>query len=255
MTLSLLPTASASVSLIASAAPRGMGLSPVPSAAAWPCAAVLIALAARSAARLLADRASVDPELPGCGRTSSSGDAVHLAMAAGMVAMVVPLGVPAVVLAVFFTATTAVGAFHWLLRIYRRRTALRRGAAPACRPAHAMEPHHLIVGLAMVAMAARMRGSGEQAVAHMNTAHMNTAQMNMAQMNMTGVSMSSVWLDLSTLSLIYIWTAVLVLGAGLARAVSGQPAPSGGAAVLSASVTVYACELTMTVVMGLMLLG
>jgi hypothetical protein len=48
---------------------------------------------------------------------------------------------------------------------------------------------------------------------------------------------------------------VLFLGAGLMKVLSGRPAPSGAAALLAAPMTVYACELAMAVVMGLMLLG
>jgi hypothetical protein len=62
---------------------------------------------------------------------------------------------------------------------------------------------------------------------------------------------------LAALALVYVWTAVVVLGAGLARSARLQ-APTAvptGWGLLGAPVTVYACELTMTVVMGLMLLG
>jgi Domain of unknown function (DUF5134) len=222
-----------------------VGLSPIPPVVGWSCAAVLLLLAGRSAARLVADRAAIDPNLPACGRTSRTGDAVHLAMAAGMVAMVVPLDVPAFVLAAFFAVTTAAGVGTWLLRVYRRRVALRRGTVPACRPAHAMEPHHLIVGLAMAAMAAMSAGVRQDAA--------KPGMVGMA--DMTGISMSSAWLGVNALALVYVWAAVLVLGARLAKTASAQPAPTGTAAVLSAPVTIYACELAMTVVMGLMLLG
>jgi hypothetical protein len=214
----------------------------IPPVAAWSCAAVLLALAARSAARLLADRAPADPAVSGCGRTSRTGDAIHLATSAGMAAMVVPIGLPPLVLVTFFSVTTAFVAGSWLLRVTRRQFALRRGVAARCRPAHALEPHHVLVGLAMVVMALRMSGSGRTA---------SGGAMN----GMAGMTASSGSLNLSTLALIYVWVAVLFLGAGLAKAASAQPAPSGAVAVLAAPVTVYACELAMTVVMGLMLLG
>jgi hypothetical protein len=69
-----------------------------------------------------------------------------------------------------------------------------------------------------------------------------------------GMPASASWLSLGTLSLLYVWAAVLVLGGGLVKAVTARPVPSGAVAILAAPVTVYACELAMTVVMGLMLL-
>jgi hypothetical protein len=214
----------------------------IPPVAAWSCAAVLLALAARSAARLLADRAPGDSAVPGCARTSRTGDAIHLVTTAGMVAMVVPLGLPPLALVAFFSATTAFVAGSWLLRVTRRHLALRRGVAAPCRPAHALEPHHVLVGLTMIVMAMRMTSSGATEPAA-------------AMSGMPGMAASSSWLSLGTVSLIYVWVAVLFLGGGLAKAASAQPAPSGTVAVLAAPVTVYACELAMTVVMGLMLLG
>lgn len=215
-----------------------VGLSAFPAAAAWPSAAVLVALAARSAARLAADRAPADPNVPGCGLTSRTGDAIHLAMAAGMVPMVVPLGVPSGVLLGFFSAITAVVAGAWLRRIARRRIAALRGALVPCRSAHALEPHHVITGLAIVLMAA---GTGMAADTGMSV--------------MPGMAGSSPWLAVSTLALIYTWTAVVFLGGGLAKAAAAQPLPTSTVALLAAPVTVYTCELAMTVVMGLMLLG
>lgn len=215
-----------------------VGLSALPATAAWPSAAVLLALAARSAARLAADRTPADRNVPGCGLTSRTGDAIHLAMAAGMVPMVLPLGVPASVLLGFFSATTAVVAGAWLRRIARRRIAALRGALVPCRPAHALEPHHVITGLAMVLMAA---GTGMTPATGMSA--------------MPGMAASSPWLAVSTLASIYTWTAVVFLGSGLAKAATAQPLPSSTVALLAAPVTVYTCELAMTVVMGLMLLG
>jgi hypothetical protein len=221
-----------------------VGPSAIPPPAGWSCAAVLLALAARSAARLLADRTAADPAAPGCSRTSRAGDAVHLVTAVGMAVMVlrVPLGPPPAALVGFFAATTAYVAGTWLLRLSRRRLAERRGTVAPCRPAHALEPHHVVVGLAMIVMAARMTDSGSAG-----------AMSGMA--GMAGMDASASWLSLGTLSLVYVWVAVLFLGSGLAKAASAQPAPNGTVAVLAAPVTVYACELAMTVVMGLMLLG
>jgi hypothetical protein len=215
------------------------GSAMIPSAVAWSCAAVLLVLAVRSAARLLADRAPADPGVPGCALTSRTGDAVHLVTSAGMIAMLLPLGLPPLALVAFFSAVTAFVAGSWVLRVTKRQLALRRGGTAACRPAHALEPHHVVVGLAMIVMAARTADSGSAGV----------------MSGMAGMGASSGWAGLGTLSLIYVWAAVLVLGGGLAKAASMQPAPTGTAAVLAAPVTVYACELAMTVVMGLMLLG
>ncbi|HZP53084.1 DUF5134 domain-containing protein [Actinocrinis sp.] len=220
-----------------------LGLSMLPAAAAWPSAAVLVALAVRSAARLAADRAPADPGLPACGLTSRTGDAVHLAMAAGMVPMLVPLGVPPVALLAFFGATTAFVAGTWLRGSARRRLAAWRGAAVQCRPAHALEPHHVIVGLAMIVMAWHM-DAGTSAMPG-----------GAAMATMPGTTASADQLLVSTLALIYTWTAVVILGGGLAKAATARPLPTDPVALLAAPVTIYTCELAMTVVMGLMLLG
>lgn len=243
------PLAQLIAPLAVSAAPSPiMGLSALPAAAAWPSAALLVALAARSAARLAADRAPADPNVPGCSRTSRTGDAIHLAMAAGMAAMVMPLGVPSSLLIGFFAATTAVVAGAWLRRVVRRKVAARRGALVPCRPAHALEPHHVIIGLAMVLMAA---GAGMTA----NTGMAGSGIAGSGMTAMPGMAASSHWLAVSTLALIYTWTAVVFLGGGLAKAAAAQPLPTSPVALLAAPVTVYTCELAMTVVMGLMLLG
>ena len=95
----------------------------------------------------------------------------------------------------------------------------------------------------MIVMAARMNGS-------------STAAGSMPGMaGMAGMSTSASWLSLGTLSLLYVWAAVFVLGGGLVKAVTTRPVPNDAVAILAAPVTVYACELAMTVVMGLMLLG
>lgn len=78
---------------------------------------------------------------------------------------------------------------------------------------------------------------------------------NTAMSAMPGMAASSSWLSVGTLALIYTWTAVAFLGAGLVKAASVRPVPTGAVALLAAPVTIYTCELSMTVVMGLMLLG
>jgi hypothetical protein len=201
---------------------------------AWLSACVLGALFARSVARLLTDRASSRPGGPNCGRTSRLGEVTHAAMALGMAGMVLPVGLPAVLLVGFFAVVTTVVAGSWAVRWARLLVAHHRDVPPPCPPAHALEPHHIIVGLAMAAMAARVRGG-----------------MQARGMEAMGGSPD----ELGVLSLAYIWIAVLLLGLRMARAVSAQPPTVGAAAMLSAPAVVYACELAMTVVMGLMLLG
>ena len=221
----------------------------------WFCVIVLLGLAARSAARLVSDRASADPDAPTCGLTSRVGDVVHLAMTAGMVAMLVPLGLPPIVLTAFFSAATAFSAGGWLRRVWRRRLATSRGGVVPCRPAHALEPHHLIVGLAMIVMAARTgAGSGLGTAGAVGMTGM-PGMPGTAGMPATATGFASAsWFSLGTLSLLYVWVAVLVLGGGLVKAVTRRPVPNDAVAILAAPVTVYACELAMTVVMGLMLL-
>lgn len=235
--------------------PTGMGGAAVPLLTLWSCVIVLLALAARSAARLVSDRTPADPTAPTCSLTSRVGDVVHLTMAGGMVAMVVPLGLPPIALITFFCATTAFSARAWLRRVLRRRLAIWRGGVAPCRPAHALEPHHLIIGLAMIAMAARMNGPGLGSLGSgLGTGSGSGAGSMVGMSGMTGMAASASWLSLGTLSLIYVWVAVLVLGAGLVKAVTTRPVPNDTVAILAAPVTVYACELAMTVVMGLMLL-
>ncbi len=243
------------------------GMSPVPPLAAWCCTAVLLALAVRSAARLLADRAPADPAVPGCSLTSRGGDAIHLVTSVGMAVMVVPVAfvsdsAMAIALLALFSATTAYVLGAWLARVLRRTFAVRRGGGARCRPAHALEPHHVIVGLAMIAMVARMLGTnagyGSGAVPGSGSGPAGVMAAMPGMQGMAGMpdgSSGTLWLTLGTLSLLYVWTAALCLGAGLAKAAIAQPAPNGAAAVLAAPVTVYACEVAMTVVMGLMLLG
>ena len=219
-----------------------MGGAAVPLLTLWSCVIVLLALAARSAARLLSDRVPTGPDAPACGLTSRVGDVIHLTTASGMVVMMVPLGFPPMALAAFFSATTTFSGGAWLRRVWQRRLAASRGGVAPCRPAHALEPHHLIIGLAMIGMAARGSAAGSA-----------IGMTGMA--GMAGMATSASWLSLSTLSLIYVWAAVLVLGGGLVKAASTRPVPDGTVAILAAPVTVYTCELAMTVVMGLMLLG
>jgi hypothetical protein len=229
----------------------------------WLCVVALAALAARSLTRLAADfassrRALSDHSAPSCGRTSRVGEALHAAMALGMAAMVaapVTAGSTYTFEAYFGLGAAAEGGV-WAARAVRRRAARLRGGVAPCRPAHALEPHHAVVGLVMVLMAARMSGAGPGGGAMLS--------MSAPMASMPGMTAGSggVGAALATLALLYVWLAVVVLGGGLGKSALAQPASpqssSGlpaGLALLGAPVTVYACELTMTVVMGLMLLG
>jgi hypothetical protein len=204
----------------------------------WSCVCVLVALFTRSAVRLLTDRQRADAVVPGCGRTSRVGEVTHGAMALGMAAMLMPSGVPGAALVVFFSANTAIVAGWWALRVTRSASARRRGIASPCLPAHSLEAHHVVVGLAMITMAVRP-----------------SEAMHMA--GMAGTQLGGLPLGVGVLSLMYVWIAVLLLGIGMSRVVHRQPVLTSAntAAVLGAPVTVYACELVMTLVMGLMLLG
>lgn len=216
----------------------------------WLCVAVLSALAARSLARLAADRTAA-----GCARTSRVGEASHAAMALGMAAMAAvsaadaPAAVSPSAFEVYFAALAAFAGGAWLVRPVRRAAARRRGSDAPCRPAHALEPHHAAVALAMVVMAAQMRPHGGAAGGAMASMPGMAAASGSAAGNGLGAG-------LGVLALAYVWAAVVVLGLGLARsAIPPTPSAPGGLALLGAPATVYACELTMTVVMGLMLLG
>jgi hypothetical protein len=171
-------------------------------------------------------------------------------MALGMAAMVIMPNTADATRAFesYFGLGAAVEGGVWVARAMRRRSARLRGAAVPCRPAHALEPHHAVVGLVMVLMAAHMSGAAPAA----------GAMLAMASMPGMTAGPGGVGAALATIALLYIWAAVIVLGAGLAKSALARSAElklPAGLALLGAPVTVYACELTMTVVMGLMLLG
>jgi hypothetical protein len=200
---------------------------------------------------------------PGCTRTSRVGEASHAAMALGMAAMAAVPATGAVagaaprVFEAYFAALAAFVGGAWLVRAARRAVSRLRGTAVPCRPAHALEPHHVAVGLAMVVMAAQMAPGRAASISGAPVSGASTSSAAMASMpGMTGASSGGLGAALTALALVYVWTAVVVLGVGLAKSAAPRGSPSpGGLALLGAPVTVYACELTMTVVMGLMLLG
>jgi hypothetical protein len=252
--------------------------------ATWLCVTLLVALAGRSVAHLaLARGAGRAPAA--CSADSRAGDLAHAAMALGMAAMVLPTAIPALAFELYFGAMSAFSAGGWTRRVLRRRLALRRGEPPPCAPAHALEPHHLVVGLAMVAMAAGMSasagGSGASVMAGMA---------GMPGMGAGPSASGPLALALDAASL-YVWIAAAVLGAGLMRVMAAGPVvpvlraegpgadglravgmsvgrmgangarvggvegPGAVAGVLGAPAVAYGCEIAMTVVMGVMLLG
>jgi hypothetical protein len=258
----------------------------------WLCVAILAALVARSLTRLAIDfagpssltraaarragalrRRSIsksdsalsrgiqsDRSAPACARTSRVGEALHAAMALGMAAMViapVTSGV-AYALEAYFGIGAAVEGGVWAARAMRRRTARLRGGVVSCRLAHSLELHHAVVGLAMVLMAAHMSGGATLLMSSASMDSVSMSSQSMASMPGMAAGPGGIGTALATLALLYIWVAVVVLGGGLAKSALAQPASPklpAGLALLSAPVTFYACELTMTVVMGLMLLG
>ena len=198
---------------------------------AWLFALVLLALAGRATARLLNSETLAPTE-----RNRELG---HAAMGFGMALLLVP-GVPRppqVVSVCFFSALAALAAFDWV----RRALARSRGqAVGSCATTDhgglLLDPHHAIVGLAMVVMLLRPTGMA-----------------NMAGMSGMSVMAGSAPGTTVLLLLAYIWVAALVLGVGMTRVLAAGAEESG--TVLSSPATVYACELAMTVLTGLMLLS
>jgi len=191
---------------------------------AWFFALVLLLLAGRATARLL----SSEPLMP----TQRHRELGHAAMGFAMAVLLIP-GVPRpplVVSVCFFSALAAFAAFDW----GRRAVARSRGkAVDSCVPADhgaLLDPHHAIVGVAMVVMLLRPTGMA----------------------NMAGMTESSPGTAVLLL-LAYVWIAALVLGFGMTRVLATDAGESG--AILSSPATVYACELAMTVLTGLMLLS
>jgi Domain of unknown function (DUF5134) len=224
----------------------------------WACVAVLLALAARSAARLALDRrpaesvalsdSGVAASDPGaCERAGKAAECAHLAMALGMAVMLLPFAPPDRAAAWFFIALGALAAAD------RVRTALRRRHG---RRGHALESHHILVALAMAGTSWHAAGMAGGAPATMAMAGMSDS---------VGGRMPG---PLAALSLGYVWLSLLPIGWGLARAIGPSapetaepsreaPAPSprdSRGAALATPAVIYACEAAMTVVTGLMLL-
>lgn len=239
---------------------------------AWFFTLILVLLAGRAAARLLLARVGETrhPLSP----TQRDRELGHAAMGFGMAALLAP-GVPRPPQAVsvcFFAVLAALAAFDWVRRLWNARhgRATENSCAPVPGHAHLLDPHHAIVGLAMVVMLLRPPGdaSGKAAA--------------MPGMAMGGVAPSPTVLFF----LAYVWIAALVLGYGMTRVLAvDRPAPAvavagigdagfegaglesatragtghrgspADSALLSSPATVYACELAMTVLTGLMLLN
>lgn len=223
---------------------------------AWFFTLILVLLAVRAAARLaVARRGGAEHALAPAERHREFG---HAAMGFGMAALLAP-GLPRPPQAVsvcFFAALTALAALDWARRVW----AARRGRPlPGCGPSEGgrlLDPHHALVGVAMVVMLLRPAAAGSASGAASGVSMPGMS--GMAGMTAAGASPGTTTL----LLLGYVWAAALVLGYGMTRVLatpSGAPAgvqQSGTAAVLlSSPATVYACELAMTVLTGLMLLS
>lgn len=198
---------------------------------AWFFTLVLLLLAGRATARLAVSR------LSGIERNRELG---HAAMGFGMAVLLVPgLPKPPLALSVgFFTALAALAAFDWGRRTWARLRG--RGTIDSCSTGgtHLLDSHHAIVGVAMVVMLLRPG--------------MATAAPELSAMQaMPGMTMGDTPSAAMLILLAYVWIAALVLGIGMTRVLADATTADGS--VLSSPATVYACELAMTVLTGLML--
>jgi hypothetical protein len=192
----------------------------------WLFTLALLLLAVRATARLAVAR------LSGIERNREIG---HAAMAFGMAALLVP-GLPRPPLSVsvgFFAALAAWAAYDWARRAHAR---LRGREVDSCTGSPLLDSHHALVGLAMVVMLLRPG--------------MTTA----SSAAMPGMAMGSPG-AVTLLLLAYVWIAALVLGVGMTRVLATTAASGQSQTVLSSPATVYACELAMTVLTGLMLVA
>lgn len=225
---------------------------------AWFFTLVLVLLAGRAVARLVLARSrSTKHPLSRAHRDRELG---HAAMGLGMAVLFAP-GLPRPPQAVsvcFFAALAAFAVFDWGRRLWHARHG--RAEADSCAPTgertHLLDPHHAIVGAAMVVMLLGPSGTAADRAAAM------------PGMAMAGASPSATVLFF----LAYVWLAALALGYGMTRVLSVEPLGPAAAglpgtdrrgrvpgadsgALLSSPATVYACELAMTVLTGLMLLS
>jgi hypothetical protein len=203
----------------------------------WFFTLVLLALAARATARLVLARGA------GAGLTGAvrNAEVAHAAMGFGMAVLLVP-GLPRPPTAVsvgFFAVLTAFAA----VTSARGVTARLRGQAVNCGCApqdssHLLDPHHTIVGAAMIVMLLRP-----------------ASDMGMASMpGMTALPTGAPGVAVLAF-LAYVWAAALVLGYGMTKLLPATVGATGTGALLGSPATIYGCELAMTVLTGLMLLS
>ena len=212
----------------------------------WFFTLVLTALAARAVTRLVLARASG-------GLTSAvrHAELAHAAMGFGMAILLVPgLPRPPTALSVsFFAALAAFAVFAWTQGVVARwrGRVTNCGCAPG-NSAHLLDPHHAIVGAAMVVMLLYPTADG------MGMGGASTSGMA-GMAGMTGAATGSPGVTV-LLFLGYVWLSALVLGYGMTRLLPAAADLDGGAlALLGSPATVYGCELAMTVLTGLMLLS
>lgn len=211
---------------------------------AWFFTLILVLLAGRAAARVvLAHGGGAAHALAPAERNRELG---HAAMGAGMAVLLAP-GLPRPPQPVsvgFFTVLAVLAAVEWGRRLWAGRSGR---ALPGCGPSEGgrlLDPHHAIVGLAMVVMLLRPAGG------------MGGTGSGAAAMVMPGMAVGATPGTTTLLLLGYVWIAALVLGCGMTRVLAvPQQDVSGAAALLASPATVYACELAMTVLTGLMLLN
>lgn len=220
----------------------------------WFFTLLLILLAGRAASRLALARRDGDVLAP----EERNRELGHAAMGLGMAVLLAP-GLPRppqVISVCFFAALAVLATVDWARRWWFGR---RGRAMSACGPTggggRMLDPHHAIVGIAMVVMLLRPTGSAAR-----------TAPASMPGMAM-GSAIGGAPGAAVLLLLGYVWIAALALGYGMTRvleaaavATAGRAAAEQAAtnrgvfALLASPATVYACELAMTVLTGLMLL-
>lgn len=220
----------------------------------WACVAVLVALAARSAARLALDRVAVRAA-PGR-HVGTAAEITHLAMALGMAAMLLPTAPPGRAALWFFLGIGGLAAADCARGALRRLG--RPGRATDGHRGHVLESHHVLVALAMA-------GTSWHAAASAAGGAMGPMSGMRDQASALGAGHLPG--PLAAVCLGYVWLSLLPIGWGLARAIGPAPHPhvigtagcagpgiGTAAAALAAPAMIYACEAAMTVVMGLMLL-
>jgi hypothetical protein len=164
----------------------------------------------------------------------------------------------------FFAVLAALAALDWGRRApglswLRLRRRVAEESCAGTEGGHLLDPHHAIVGVAMVVMLLRpamaSNGAGAGLGARLGAGTGSTAR----AVAMPGMVMGAAPSTTVLLLLAYVWLAALVLGVGMTRVLatnaSGSPKAGQTVSLLSSPPTVYACELAMTVLTGLMLLS